>query len=210
MSGFRRPAAPPEPVSRAEHAAFAALVAESLPAVRASAAAWRTGLTALVTLITAAVVLQGRRATADLTPWWLLAVTVLIGGGLACCAAGLWRVLAAEAGSRTTTLTLADIHTRHGSVAAYQAALAVKAGKQLRQARGLVAVALCLLFAGTAATWWAPPAPKLLKVTHGGTTTCGPLQSADGGRVRITLPGTNAFSDIRFTDVTGIAVVPSC
>ena len=211
---YRLPQSPPEPVSEAEREAFAALVAESLPAVRASAQTWRTGLTALITLITAAVVIQGQRATAELSPGWRLAVTLLIGGGLAACAAGLWQVLGAEAGSRTTALTLSDIHQRHGSVAAYQAALANLTGKRLHHARNFVAAALILLFAGTVATWWAPatqtPAPTYLKITHGTDTTCGVLQSAEGGRFQLTVPGAAIPVEIAISDITTVGVVSTC
>ncbi|MDQ3152790.1 MAG: plasmid pRiA4b ORF-3 family protein [Actinomycetota bacterium] len=89
----------------------------SLPAVRASAEAWRSGLTAFLTLVTTEVIIKGRDTTAGLPTSWRVLVTVLIGGGLALAVAGLWRVLAAQAGTRyRLTLhvpgrfTLASLH----------------------------------------------------------------------------------------------------
>jgi hypothetical protein len=55
------------PVSAAEREAFDALVKKSLPAVRSMVAAWRTGLTALVTLVTTGIILKGRTDTTSLT-----------------------------------------------------------------------------------------------------------------------------------------------
>src|SRR5207245_8021944 len=54
------PAARPRPVSAADREAFDALAKEALPAVRSMAAAWRTGLTALITLVTTGIILKGR------------------------------------------------------------------------------------------------------------------------------------------------------
>lgn len=212
--GYRLPKSAPEPVNRAERDAFDALVADALPAVRASAQAWRNGLTALVTLVATGVIIQGQRTTADLPVPWRLAVTLLIGGGLATCILGLWHVLAAEAGTRTSTRTRSSIHERHGSVTAYQVALANAAGRRLHRARNTVAIALALLFAGVVTTWWAPASPKqppaYLKVTHGTGTTCGTLQSADGGELHLTVSGATAPTVITFAAITNISVVAAC
>jgi hypothetical protein len=212
--GNREPDAEPEPVSPAERAAFDALVSASLPAVRSSAQAWRTGLAALITLITAGIVVQGRSTTMELEPNWRLAITLLIGGGLFAAATGLWQALAAEAGTRLQTLTLAEIHQRHGSVAAYQVALASTAGRHLGQARNAVSTALPLLFAGIVCTWWAPAAPAkppaFLRVAHQQETICGVLTSADGGQLRLTMPCAHQPVIIPLADVENITIVPAC
>lgn len=204
----------PEPVNRAEKEAFAALVDASLPAVRASAQAWRNGLTALITLVTTSVILKGRDTTADLTTGWRLAITLTIGGGLAAAIWGLWHALAAEAGTRTGVRTLAEIHAQHASVAAYQVALAVTAGQRLRAARNAVAVALALLLTGIVLAWWAPTAsatpPAYLEITYLHQTTCGILQSADSGQPRLTTPGAHNPTVIPLTTITNFAVVPKC
>lgn len=210
----RKPAAGPEPVSRSERAAFESLVRESLPAVRASAQAWRNGLTALITLATAGVVIQGRTTAADLTSPWRTAITVLIGGGLAAAVIGLWQALSAEAGTRTTSLTLSEIHARHASVLAYQVALANHAGRRLRRARDAVAVALAFLLAGVIATWWAPAnepvPPAYVTVTDRQGTRCGAVLSADGGQLRLAVAGSHDPVGIPLADVTNLAVVARC
>ena len=213
--GFRLPASAPEPVSRSEREAFEALVADSLPTVRAAAQAWRNGLTGLLTLVITGVVIQGRTTASELPASWRLAMTLLIGGGLSTAVLGLWQALAAEAGTRTGPRTLTGIHEHHASVSAYQVALANTAGRRLGKARNSVAVALALLVAGVATTWWAPAnptsPPAYLKVTYtGGGSVCGTLQSADGGQLRLAVGGVHAPAVIDLSAVTNVFVVTSC
>ncbi|MFK4595430.1 hypothetical protein RKD30_002097 [Streptomyces pristinaespiralis] len=207
----RRPAGPPSAADLAERDRFRELVRESLPAVRASAEAWRNGLAAFITLIGAAIVIKGRGTTAELPFGWRVAVTVLVGGGLALAVVGLWHALAAQAGNRPLAVTLADIHREHGSVDGFEVATAISAARRLTRARRAVAVALALLFAGTALTWWAPAArPAFLKVTHGTGTTCGALLSADGGTVRLSVAGRAVPVGIPLASVDNMAVTGTC
>ncbi|MEI7031867.1 hypothetical protein [Streptomyces pratensis] len=154
----RLPERPPTQTDLADRDRFQALVRESLPSVRASAEAWRNGLAAFVTLIGTAVVIKGRTTTVDLPPLWRLAVTVLIGGGLALAVTGLWHALAAQSGTKPLAVTLADIQREYGSVDAFELATAIRAARRLTLARRAVALALACLFIGTALTWWAPGA----------------------------------------------------
>jgi hypothetical protein len=205
----------PRPVSPADREAFDSLVKDSLTAVRSMAAAWRTGLTALITLVTTGVILTGRAAAATLALPWRTAVTLAVGLGLALAVAGLWQALAAEVGARTRLQSLDDIRAKYASVQAYQVGQAAKAGRRLQQARTLVAIALGLLLTGVLLTWWAPAAapaapPAYLQVAHPGGTVCGVLDSAGGGIVRVTVPGTYESVTIPLTTVTSLAVVPDC
>jgi len=201
-------------VSAADREAFDALVKESLSAVRSMAAAWRTGLTALVTLVTTGIILTGRTATAALTIPWRIAVTLAVGVGLGLAIVGLWHALAAEVGAPTRLHTLDDIRARYASVQAYQVGQAATAGRRLQTARTLVAAALGLLLTGVLLTWWAPAAPaKLpayLEVTRPGGVVCGILESADGGTVRLTVVGAHEPVAIPLTTVTNLAVTPTC
>lgn len=151
----RLPEQAPTPADLAERDEFQKLVAESLPSVRASAETWRNGLAAFVTLVTTAVVIKGRSTTADMSTSWRIAITILIALGLALAVVGLWQALAAQAGA-PEVLTLADIHTRYGSVQAYQVATALRAARRLAFARYAVAAALTSLLTGIVFTWWAP------------------------------------------------------
>jgi hypothetical protein len=93
----------------------------------------------------------------------------------------------------------------------FEVATAIRAARRLTRARRAVAVALVLLFAGTALTWWAPaPRPAFLKVTHGSGTTCGVLLSADGGKVRLSVAGRAGPVEIPLTSVDSMAVTGAC
>ena len=199
------------PVSAADREAFDALVKESLPAVRSMVAAWRTGLTALVTLVTTGIILKGRTDTTTLTPPWRIAVTLAIGVGLALAIVGLWHTLAAEVGARTRLHTLDDIRRNYASVQAYQVGQAAAAGRRLQTARTLVAAALGLLLAGVLLTWWAPAAPAAyLRVSRSGGSICGTLESADGGILRLAVAGAHEPVVIPLTTITNLAVTPAC
>ncbi|MGI5193923.1 hypothetical protein ACQEVY_09815 [Streptomyces sp. CA-288835] len=217
MSGFRprRPASGPSAFDLAERDAFAALSAASLDAVRASAEAWRNGLSAFIALVTTGVVIKGRDTTAALPVGWRVAVTVLIGGGLLAAIVGLWQALAAQAGTRPRATTLSAVHDRYGSVAAYRVALAHAAAARVRRAQYLVAVALALLLAGIVATWWAPAAPSkekptYLEISHPGGPSCGTLSYGDGGKLRLKSPGRHEPVVVPLVEVTNIKVVKAC
>jgi hypothetical protein len=212
------PAAPsagrPRPVSAADREAFDALVKEALPAVRSMIAAWRTGLTALITLVTTGVIVTGRTTTSAMTGPWRVGVTLAIGGGLAVATTGLWHTLTAEVGARARLYSLDDIRARYASVQAYQVGQAAAAGRRLQTARMLVGAALALLLTGVLLTWWAPAAPAkppaYLVVTRLGGSVCGVLDSADGGIVRLTVTGAHNLVAIPLTTVTNMTVTASC
>ncbi|AXI76228.1 hypothetical protein [Peterkaempfera bronchialis] len=207
----RRPQRPPSETDLAERDRFRALVRESLPGVRASAEVWRNGLAAFITLLGAAIVVKGRTTTAELPIGWRLAVTVLVGGGLALAVVGLWHALAAQAGASPLAVTLADIHRDHGSVDAFEVATAIRAARRLTLARRTVALALASLFIGTALTWWAPSEqPGSIRVTHGTDTTCGTLLSADGGTLRVSAEGRADPVVIPLTDIRDMVVTADC
>lgn len=177
-------------------------------------AAWRTGLTALITLVTTGIIITGRTATTTLAVPWRIAVTLAIGAGLALAIVGLWHTLAAEVGARTRLRTLDDIRADYASVQAYQVGQAAAAGRRLQAARTLVALALGLLLTGVLLTWWAPTAPATppayLKVTRPGGIVCGILNSADGGTLRLTVAGVHEAVAIPLATITNLAVTPTC
>ncbi|WP_329171362.1 hypothetical protein [Streptomyces sp. NBC_01477] len=212
---FRLPPRPPIEADLAERDRFQALVRDSLPNVRASAEAWRNGLAAFVTLVGTAVVVKGRTTAADLPVGWRLAVTVLIGGGLALAVAGLWHALAAQAGSRSLAVTLADIHREYGSLDAFHLATAIRAARLLTRARRAVALALACLFAGIALTWWAPGETAghdsgRLRVTYGTGTVCGTFVSSGGDVLRLAVAGQSAPAAVPLAGVTSITPVAAC
>ncbi|MFE6868596.1 hypothetical protein ACFVFS_18790 [Kitasatospora sp. NPDC057692] len=210
----RLPQAPtvaPSSTDLAERDRFQAMVRESLPSVRASAEVWRNGLAAFVTLIGTAVVLKGRTTAADLPTNWRIAVTAFISGGLALAVTGLWHALAAQAGSRPLRVTLADIHSRYGSLDAFNLATAIKVAHRLTLARRTVACALTCLFIGTALTWWAPSVQTgTLRVTYSTGTACGTLLSEDGGVLHLTVQGQSEPMAIPVAQLISMTTVTDC
>lgn len=208
------PTGRPRPVSAADQEAFDALVKESSSTVRSMVAAWRTGLAALITLVTTGIIVTGRTSATTLAVPWRIAVTLTIGAGLALAIVGLWHTLAAEVGARTRLHTLDEIRAQYASVQAYQVGQATAAGRRLQAARAVVAAALGLLLTGVLLTWWAPAAPATppayLKVTRADGTVCGTLESADGGTLRLTVTGTHEPVAIPLTAVTNLAIISNC
>jgi len=173
-----------------------------------------TGLSAFLTLVTTGVIIKGRDTTAGLSTSWRVLVTVLIGGGLALAVAGLWRVLAAQAGTRYRLSTRRDISRTYGTVEAYQIAVADRAIDDLDVGRRLVIAALALLLIGVGVTWWAPLAPidppAYLKVTYHNTSACGVLRSADNGQIRLAVTGNHDAIIIPLTQIINLTVVATC
>jgi len=210
----RKPSGAPSQGSLTERDAFTTLARQSLPEVRTSAEAWRNGLTAFLTLVTTGVIIKGRDTTAGLPTLWRVLVTVLIGGGLALAVVGLWRVLAAQAGTHYRLSTRQDIRRAYGTVEAYQVAVADRATDDLDAGRRLVITALVLLLIGVGVSWWAPPAPTdppaYLKVTYRNTSACGTLRSADNGQIRLTVTGNQEPTTVPLTQITNLRVVGTC
>jgi hypothetical protein len=178
----RKPSQAPSRSDLDERDRYAKLTTKSIDTVRGSAQAWRTGLTAFITLVTTGVVIKGRDTTAGLTSGWRTAITVLIGGGLLLAVLGLWQALAAEAGTDPKKQTLQDIRAVYGTLTTYEVYLAAKAARRLQWGRRAIAGAVTLLLAGIAVTWWAPAAASRpsasVMVTRGHVVNCGVLRSA--------------------------------
>lgn len=210
----RKPAVAPSRNDLAERDRYAQRTAASLADVRASAQTWRTGLTAFITVVTTGLVIKGRDSTAGLDNTWRTLITVLIGGGLLLAVIGLWQALAAEAGTDPKNQTLEDIRAAHQTLDNYDVYLAGKASRRLQWGIRAVACAIAFLVAGIAAIWWAPAAvtspPTYLNVTHQGQVTCGTLQSADGGQLRLALNGRPEVVVIPLSQVTNLAVITTC
>jgi hypothetical protein len=209
----RKPAGPPSPADLAERDRYATMAAGSAETVRGSARSWETALTAFITLITAGVIIKGRDSTADLTTAWRVPVVVLAGGGLLLAVVALWLTVAAEAGTHPETKTLQDIRAAHGTLDAYQAYLAARAAYRLRWGIRLAAAAITLLITGIIATWLAPgPATPLtyVAVTHDHSVTCGTLEPASAGQMRISVPGEAEPAVIRVAQITAVTLTTTC
>ena len=209
----RRPQNPPSLADLAERDQFATLAAGSAEAVRGSAKAWETALTAFITLITTGVVIKGRDSTDGLPIAWRLLIVVLAGGGLLLAVAALGLTVAAEAGTRPQTWTLREIRATYGTLNAYQVYLAVQAARRLRLGIQLAAAAMALLIAGVMATLLAPGAATqmtYIAVTHGQSITCGTPEQAPAGQMRIVIPGASEPVTISTAQITAVMLTMTC
>jgi hypothetical protein len=210
----RKPATAPDRASLAERDRFADLHRTQSASLNATAQSWRNGLAAFITLVTTGLVIKGQDSAAALPTTWRLAVTLLLGGGLALTVTGLWLTLAAEAGSDMRLRSLPDIRREYGSLAGYELHVVDNGAKALARGRYAVALALVLLLAGIITTWWAPAAPAdppaYLNVTAPGGPWCGRLLSADGGQLRLSVTGQAAVVVVPLSRVANLAVVPTC
>jgi hypothetical protein len=211
---FRLPSRPPTPGDVEDRERFRRLANSSLPEVRAAAEKWRTGLAALVTIVTAGLLIKGPEAAHELTPRWRLVLTILAGGGIALTIYGLWQALKAAAGSPQSQ-HLQAIVDRYGSVLVYELALAKRASDELRRARAAVMIALPLLGAALIAWWWSDTTPHtppaFIAIDRGAAASiCGELTSADNGRIRVQVAGEERPRAIPLGQITNLRVKESC
>jgi hypothetical protein len=184
----RKPSHAPTRSDLEERDRYAKLTADSAATVRSSAQAWRNGLTAFITLVTTAVVFQGRETTTGLAAGWRAAITILICGGLLLAVLGLWQALAAEAGTDPELQTLQDIRTTHGTLDAYQVYLAASAARRLQWGRRAVLGAIITLLTGIALALLAPssgsPPSADITIAHGNAITYSQLRAAGTSGLR--------------------------
>jgi hypothetical protein len=210
----RQPAHGPSKADLEERDRYAELTANSVHIVRTTAQAWRTGLTAFITLVTTGVVIKGRDTTAGLSTGWRVLITVLIGGGLLLAVVGLWQALAAEAGTDPQKQTLQDIRATYGTLSAYEIHLAGQAARRLQWGRSAVGAAVLFILAGIVVAWWAPAAvsspPTYVGVTYGHMATCGTPEPASAGQLRLAVRGRPGLVVIPFANITSLATRPTC
>lgn len=183
--------------------------------MRASAEKWRTGLAALVALVTGALLFKGPESAAELTTGWRTLLTLLAGGGMAVAIYGLWRALKAAAGVPQLH-QFDEVVTSHGSVLGYELAQAKAASDDLRGARQALMVALPLLGAALIAWWWAgtkdPSPPAFIEVERPAPAKpiCGTLKSGDNGHLRIQVSGKEKPDTVPLSDVQNVRLKASC
>lgn len=126
---FRSPATGPSAAQIADRDLWDKAAEGSLASVQAAAEKWRTGLAAFVTLVTGGLLIKGPEASSDLTRCWLTVLTVTGALGLGLAVIGLWKALAAAAGT-PSSLRYEDVISRHGSFRQYQVAAAAAAVRE--------------------------------------------------------------------------------
>ncbi len=203
------PPPPPTPADEADRAEFDGLLDEAVQAVRVSADKWRTGLAALVTLATTALLVQGPTSAADLAGGFRFLVVGLLAAGLVVAIFGLWWALSAASGV-PVAVSYPEIRDKYSSVKAFKVAAATDAAQQLRKALKAVAVSLGLFLGGMVCWWLAPTATPSITVVSPAGQVCGQLDSADNQAFRIVVKGESTPRHIRFDEVTNVTVVTAC
>jgi len=204
------PTAGPNHESVATQAAWQELTAESLHSVRESASKWRDGLAALITLVTAGLVVSGPDKAGDLPPDWRWGVAGGLVLGMLLVLGGLLLMLAVAAGS-PRALTLADFQKLSGDRVAVDALQATASAKRLRLARWLAVPGIILVLLAIGA-WLVSPtkAASSVQVTTADAIYCGELSSGDGGVLRMDLEGESQTTAVKYAEVHNIAIVASC
>ena len=184
----------------------------SLTDTRASAEKWRTGLAALVTLVTTALLIKGPENAANIETGWRVALTLMLSAGLVLAVIGLWLALSAASGV-PSTVTFDAVVQQYGSVKAFQVAEASAAARQLTHARPLIMASLGLLISGMVIWWWAPetkPDKPVIEVSTVNGTACGHITSADQAAIRLDVAGESAPRVIPFSTIRNLAVAENC
>ena len=210
------PAGPPRAPTGAElddRDRFAAMTTGSLAAVQAAAEKWRTGTGALVTLAVAGVFAKGPGAFNEIGGRWQRWTVVVLGFlGLGCALLGFWYALRAAAGDWA-------LHHRDkivkdsGSVAAFEAGQAATAASNLEKGKEMLVGALVLLLLGSFLWVVSPKAsdqPVVTVTPAGGEPYCGKLESGDGQKLRVKVPGESVVRELAFDRVANVKVSAKC
>lgn len=204
------PIAGPSRESIAAQDAWAQLVAASLTSVRESAAKWRDGLAAMMTLVTAGLVVSGPGKLGDVPLGWQWTVAVGLVLGMFLVLAGLLITITVAAG-QPKALTFNDFQAHGGNSAALEVREATAGARRLVIAR-LIAVPGVVLVVLAIGAWLVSPtkAAATLQVTTVDTIYCGELSSGAGGVLKLSLKGELQPATITFADVQDLVVVEEC
>jgi hypothetical protein len=204
-----RPVGPPTTLDASFDREWAGLPAEVLTTVRKTAENWRSGLAAILGLVSLFAVIQAPRATKDLKDWsaWLAGGCLLL--------AVLTAIIGAAAALRAAYGIPAQVthasFVSGGGRDGLTLKLAALARKDLHLARWMTYVAMALLTVAVAVTWVAPTVPSNLAEvkTTSGLTLCGALNSSSDGHVQLD-SRTAGTRMLRLSDLVSINVVESC
>ncbi|WP_454810633.1 hypothetical protein [Paenarthrobacter nitroguajacolicus] len=203
----------PTPVSVAAGIEWDQLTAESLRDTRASANRWRDGLAALVTLVTAGLVVSGPANLDGIALEWRVPIIALIVGGLFATVFGLIFALQASAG-RPRAITFEEFADRYGTRSALHAVDVEFARKDLRKAQRLAIPGLFAIILGTG-VWVVSPVPAktppaFAEVSTQSERICGTLTSGDGGEIVMAVNGEKVAVHIPYAQIVNMRVVSEC
>lgn len=205
------PASGPSPSSVAAQDEWRAVVAESLPTVRESAGRWRDGLAALVSLLTAGLVVSGPESLGDLAVPWRYCVAGGMVVGIGAVLVGLVLALGVASGD-PRHLAFESFIATGGGRAALQMGQAVAGARRLGHSKAIAVPGIFLVLASLGLWLVAPqkPSESALKITTDGVTVCGTLISADHAAFVLRVEGERDALTIPFSAVTNVAVVAGC
>jgi hypothetical protein len=195
----------PGPPTRADRDAaqlLEELSSKELTDVRSAATNWRTGLLALLGLVTTVLVVKGRDSFAELPQ----EAQILIGASLL-----LALLLAARGSLQAMRAAYGDPSVRRtdSGVLEWDHDDAVAAVESLRSARLEFAASLAFLVIAIGLTWYWPAAPQsLVRADFGAVKICGSLISADASTIVIKEDGSAKSNPI--AGLSSLAVVSSC
>ncbi|MFT3888650.1 MAG: hypothetical protein QM713_10885 [Arachnia sp.] len=197
----------PDDGERARLIAWQQLAADSGAGVEKIAASWRTGLAAVLTAISALMLLKGPDLTGVPDAWlWTIVVLFLLAAGGLC--ASLLLTLFAEAPPPTILSYDKTVSPAEQTRQRYEAA-----AKKLHVVRWTAPIGFAL-FLGAIGVWWVAPAaakPAVQVVYTSGSasiTVCGTLGD---GKDKLTVTSKSGEGHtVAFADVTAITPVDSC
>lgn len=213
MHDSARQSAGPTPASVAAGIEWDQLTAEGVRATRASANRWRDGLAALITLVTAGLVVSGPANIGGIALEWRVSTLALIIGGLLATVVGLIFALQASAG-RPRAITFEEFADKYGTRLALHAVDVEYARKDLRNAQRLAIPGLFAIILGTG-VWLASPEPAKTPPAYAEVSTqseriCGQLTSGDRGEIVLDVKGEKDSLHISYAQIHNIRVVPEC
>lgn len=206
------PSEPPPTPTAAEVLAeeqWAEFTEMSASEVAGSATRWQEGMAALTSALAAGILIANAPDASALDPEWrawvLLAVIVAALGGLV----GLGCVLTASAGV-PTTITRKQFAAKYITAEEFRRQKMRSVAWRIRVARYAVVGSILATICAAVLLWVAPGEEPMLNVQTGDGSSCGAVESADGGEIRLQVRGERNPRVIPLHDVTNLSVVGSC
>ncbi len=200
--GVLTPGPIPSPSSLSAAQRAQELVASQLTGVRKAADSWRTGLLAVLGLVTTILVVKGRDSFKDLDSIAQYLIGGALGIALLLAAIGSWQAMRAAYGDPRPRTTDGVLTWDYQDSAA--------AVVSLGWARRLLFGALLFIAVAVGLTWYWPAAASQPKVRadFGGDVACGTLVRADAHDIVITEDGSDKSYPI--TSLTSLKIGVTC
>jgi hypothetical protein len=189
-----------------------AAASSQLANTRKTAENWKTGLAALLAVLTGALFLKGKESIGDYAVWVQVLIGLTFGFGAFCALAGAVRALRAAYGV-PEIVTVQSIQ-EEGGLEVHNFKAAKKSIGDLSSAKALTFWSLILIGAGIGLTWFGPSAPKepaafLRANLVGADPVCGELTDSGPRSLRLKLASGKTIG-IGFSTMESLEVVESC